>query len=52
MIIPIIIIYTFSIGLLGKDLGLLFATITLALFILTLKICKITGIDKLIDRWL
>lgn len=43
--------YTFMIALFGKEVGMLFATIGLALVIAIGKLSELTGLDKKLEEW-
>lgn len=50
--IVIITLYSLMIAVFGKEVGLLFATIFLLTLISFQKISEVTGLDKLLDKWL
>lgn len=50
--ILIIALYAFMIELFGTEIGIPFATIFLFGLIAMMKISKVTGLDKKLDKWL
>lgn len=46
------VVYSLSLAIFGKEIGLLFATIFLALFIALVKLSELTGLDKWLDKWI